>query len=65
MFDATGAWIDPGSSKTIHERTKVLLVALPDAPGSVAAVQRIRDVYQGEYRQKLVGMIIASACGAF
>ena len=31
VFDGTGAWLNPATGRTIHERTKILLAALPDA----------------------------------
>ena len=57
--------MNPITHKTIKEGTKVLLVALPDAPDSLAAVNRIRGNYQIKYHQQLVGMTVEHACGAF
>lgn len=65
VFDATGAWMNPATGKTIIERSKVLMVALPEVPESLAAVQRIRNEYQVQFRQQLVGMTVAPACGSF
>jgi hypothetical protein len=65
VFDAVGAWRNPASGRTVHERTKVLLVALPDTATAAAAVARIRSAYQMQFHQTLVGMIAAPACGSF
>jgi hypothetical protein len=65
VFDAEGAWRNPATGRTGRERTKVLLVALPDAAASTAAVDRIRKAYQVQFRQALVGMSVAPACGNF
>jgi hypothetical protein len=65
VFDGTGAWLNPATGHTVHERTKVLLVALPDAAGSAAAVARIRDAYAAQFHQTLVGLTVAPACGSF
>jgi hypothetical protein len=65
VFDAVGAWRNPTSGRSVHERTKVLLVALPDASAGAAAVARIRSAYQVQFHQTLVGMIAAPACGSF
>lgn len=46
VLDASGAWMNPVTHKTIKEPTKVLLVALPEDPASLAAVNRIRTHYQ-------------------
>lgn len=65
VVDAHGAWMNPITRRTIEERTKVLLVALPVAPEAEAAVNRIRSEYQIRFRQQLVGMTVSRACGAF
>jgi len=65
VLDANGAWMNPITKKTIQERTKLLLVALPDVPDSVAAVSRIRNAYQVQFRQQLVAMSVQSGCGSF
>ncbi|MGD0109177.1 MAG: DUF3574 domain-containing protein [Rhodopila sp.] len=65
VFDANGGWMDPVRHKTIREGTKVLLVALPEGPQSLAAINRIRTAYQTRFRQQLVGMTVEHACGTF
>ena len=65
IFDAAGAWADPATGRTVHEPTKVLLVAMPDRPDSAAAIARIRDSYRQAFHQESVGMTVAPVCGAF
>jgi hypothetical protein len=65
VFDAGGAWMNPMTGKTIRENTKVLVVALPDVPDSLAAVSRIRTEYQARFHQQLVGMTVQQACATF
>jgi hypothetical protein len=65
VFDGTGAWLNPATNRTVRERTKVLLAALPDAATSAAAVDRIRRTYAEQFHQTLVGMTVTPACGAF
>jgi hypothetical protein len=65
VFDAAGAWLNPATRRTVHERTKVLLAALPDTAASAAAVARIRNAYATQFHQTLVGMTVAPACGSF
>ena len=60
VFDASGAWMNPMTHKTIKEATKVLLVALPEDPDSLAAINRIRTEYQAKFHQQLVGMTVAA-----
>jgi hypothetical protein len=65
VWDANGGWMNPSTHKSVREATKVLLVALPDAPASLVAIDRIRTAYQYEYQQQLVGMTVARACADF
>jgi hypothetical protein len=64
-FDARGAWRSPRSGRTIHEATKVIVVALPDGPDGLAAVNRARAAYQARFNQQLVGMTIQPTCATF
>jgi hypothetical protein len=65
VFDANGGWMNPITHNTVKEGTKVLLVALPEAPESLAAIDRIRAAYQIKYHQQLVGMTVEHGCGVF
>jgi hypothetical protein len=65
VFDAKGGWMNPITHKTVKEATKVLLVALPEIPDSLAAINRIRTDYQIRFHQQLVGMTVGHACGSF
>jgi hypothetical protein len=65
VFDATGAWLDPATNRTVHERTKVLLAVVPDTAANAAAIARIRQAYQHEYHQSLVGMTTTPVCAEF
>ena len=65
VFDGTGAWLNPATRHTVHERTKILLVALPDNAADAAAIARIRAAYQARFDQSLVGMTVTPGCGSF
>jgi hypothetical protein len=65
LWNAHGAWMSPMTRKTIKEPTKVLAVALPVSEASLVSVNRIRDAYQIQFHQEIVGMTAAQACGAF
>jgi Protein of unknown function (DUF3574) len=65
LLDGNGGWMNPGTHQTVREGTKVLLVALPESPDSLTAVNRIRTAYQVMYQQQLVGMTVEHACGEF
>jgi Protein of unknown function (DUF3574) len=65
VVDASGAWMNPTTRETIREASKLLIVALPVTPLSLAAVDRIRTAYQARFQQQLVGMTMEHACGSF
>ena len=65
VLDGNGGWMNPITRKTIKEGTKILIVALPETPDSLAAVERIRTAYQLKFHQQLVGMTVEQACGLF
>jgi Protein of unknown function (DUF3574) len=65
VIDAKGAWMNPVTHRTIKEDSKLLIVALPAASDSLAAVNRVRTEYQVRFRQQLVGMTVEQACGSF
>ena len=65
VLDASGAWMNPITRKTIREGTKVLVVGLPDNADSLAPIARIRNAYQVQFRQQRVGMTVEAACGQF
>jgi hypothetical protein len=65
ILDAEGAWAAPGTGRTIHERTKLLIVALPPGPAGLAAIERVRTAYRTQFHQQEVGMIIQPACASF
>ncbi len=65
VFDGAGAWLNPATGRTVHEPTKVLLAALPDAAASATAVARIRAAYAEQFHQALVGMTTGPVCASF
>lgn len=65
VLDASGAWMSPAGHATRHEATKVLVVALPARPGAAEPVERIRQAYQQQFHQELVGMTMQPGCASF
>ena len=47
------------------ERTKVIVVAVPDTPASAAAIAAVKDAYRTRFHQQSVGTTIHPVCGAF
>lgn len=65
LWDATGAWLNPRTGRTITERTKVLSVAVPDRADRHDAITAIRRDYEARFHQQLVGMTVHSVCADF
>jgi Protein of unknown function (DUF3574) len=65
VFDGQGAWRSPGSSRTISEATKVLQVAMPDMPESLATITRLRLAGQQRLFQSVIGMTVQNGRGSF
>jgi uncharacterized protein YceK len=65
VLDGQGAWMNPHSRVTIAEATKVLVVALPEAPDNLTVINRIRNSWQHRFHQYVVGMTVQSGCGSF
>jgi len=64
-FDAYGQWMDPVTRRISAEPTKVIIVAVPDAPASDRAIKAIEDAYKAEFHQQSVGVTVAAVCAAF
>jgi hypothetical protein len=64
-FDADGQWMNPATHRIAVERTKVLVVAVPDTDAARAAIAAIRDAYRAQFHQQSVGMTVHPTCGAF
>ena len=64
-FDAEGQWLNPAARTISQERSKVIIVAVPDTPNTSTAIARIKDEYRQRFRQISVGTVIHPVCGAF
>ncbi len=65
VLDAQGAWRATDSQRTVTERSKMLIVALPDRQQSADAISQIRAAYQTMFHQQSVGLIVQPGCAAF
>ena len=64
-FDADGQWMNPATHHIAKERTKVIIVALPNAPEAASAIAAVSDAYRAHYRQQSVGRTVHPVCGSF
>jgi hypothetical protein len=65
IVDADGAWAAPDGRRTVTDRTKVPIAAMPGGPGSLAVANRVREAYRRRFSQDLVGMIVQPGCASF
>jgi Protein of unknown function (DUF3574) len=64
VFDANGQEMDPATQRIIRERTKVLMVAVPDTAATASAIAAIRDAYRTQFHQRSVFTIVQQSCAA-
>ena len=64
-FDADGQWMNPNTHGLSRERTKVVIVAVPNASVAATAIARIKDEYRQRFAQISVGTVVHPVCGAF
>jgi hypothetical protein len=65
VLDAYGQWMNPATQRIAREPTKVIVVAVPDAPASATAIAAIKDAYRTQFHQQSVGTVVHPVCGAF
>ena len=64
-LDADGQWQNPATRRISQERTKVIIVAVPDTPAAAAAIAAMKEAYRTRFHQQSVGTTIHPVCGAF
>ena len=65
VLDADGQWQNPTTRHISHERTTVIVVAVPDTPASAAAIAAVKSAYLARFHQQSVGTTIHPVCAAF
>jgi hypothetical protein len=64
-LDAEGQWLNPGTSQISRERSRVVIVAVPDTPVTMSAIAHIKDEYRQWFAQIVVGTVVYPVCAAF
>lgn len=67
-LDASGQWRKPGAAAALRERSKVLVIALPDEPDEPAARGRVAEIaqaYKRAFRQDSVLTALTPSCVSF
>ena len=65
VYDAYGQWRDPGSTRITRERSKVVMIVLPDDSTDDARLRQIVEAYKSQFKQRSVGLIVRRSCVAF
>lgn len=65
VFDADGQMMNPTTQQIFKERTKVVLVAVPDTAATAKAIAAVKDAYVTQFKQRSVGVIVHPTCAAF
>jgi hypothetical protein len=64
-FDADGQWTNPATLRIVTEKTKVIIVALPDTAPAASAITAVRDACRAEFHQQSAGMTVRPICREF
>ncbi|MGB8365914.1 MAG: DUF3574 domain-containing protein [Rhizomicrobium sp.] len=65
VYDTRGQWMNPNTHVISREKTKVVVVAAPDAPGLQAKIADLTMLYRRRFRQQSVGIVSSPGCAAF
>jgi len=66
VLDAQGQWRDPQTKNVIHEKSKMIVAAVPAATVSIPVrVAPIIAAYKARFAQQSVGVVVTDACAAF
>lgn len=65
VTDAQGAWRDPRTTRTVQEKSKMMVAVVPDTAERRAALDRIRRTYERDFHQQLVGLTTTAGCADF
>jgi Protein of unknown function (DUF3574) len=64
VVDTSGRWRD-ASGSIVAERSKVVLIVVPDATAAMPRLEAIATAYKQRFRQESVGIIATAACASF
>jgi hypothetical protein len=64
-LDADGQWMNQGTRQISRQRSKVVIVAVPDTPVTASAIAHIKDEYRQRFAQIVVGTVVHPVCAAF
>jgi Protein of unknown function (DUF3574) len=64
-LDADGQWMHPDTHENSRQRSKLVIVAVPDTPSTESAIAKIKDQYRQWFAQLVVGTVVHPVCADF
>jgi hypothetical protein len=65
VFDAAGQWRGPQGGGILRERSKVVMIVVPENPPVHERIDAIAEAYKRQFKQQSVGVVMRSACASF
>ncbi len=64
-IDASGQWRDQAGGKLVRERSKLVIIVMPDGAEARSRIAAIVAEYKRRFRQQSVGVLIRPVCASF
>jgi hypothetical protein len=65
VIDAAGQWRNPQGGAIVRERSKIVMIVVPENPPVRERIDAIAGAYKRQFKQQSVGIVIRSACASF
>jgi hypothetical protein len=65
VIDAAGQWRNPQGGAIVRERSKVVMIVVPENPPVQERIEAIAAAYKRQFKQQSVGILIRTACASF
>jgi hypothetical protein len=65
VIDAAGQWRNPQGGAIVRERSKVVMIVVPENPPVQERIEAIATAYKRQFKQQSVGILIRTACASF
>ena len=65
VYEAYGQWLDQKHRLLVHEKTKVIELAIANTEAAKTAVGDVAAAYKRRFHQQTVGIVSNLACGNF
>jgi hypothetical protein len=65
VIDAAGQWRDSGNGKVVRERSKIVVIVVPDEPSARDKLHAAAEAYKQKFKQQSVAVLTRPICAAF